>query len=56
MLMRRMLAAAISAPLQGGNARGWKRLHSGPTSGAAEACDEYQTFTRQSKGFHQPKG
>jgi hypothetical protein len=56
MLMRRMLGAGISAPLQGGDARGWKRLLAWRADvkggvGSAEARDEYQAFTRQLEGI-----
>jgi len=52
MLMRRMLATGVSAPLKGGDPRGWKRLLAWRADishgiGSVEAQDEYQAFTRQ---------
>jgi len=52
MVMRRLIAAGVPAPQQGGDARGWKRLLSWRADlshglGSAEAREEYQDFTRE---------
>jgi hypothetical protein len=52
LLTRKLLAAGVSPPLQGGDARGWKRLlfwRADLSFGLAspEAKDEYRAFTRE---------
>lgn len=52
MVMRKLIAAGVPAPQQGGDARGWKRLLScraylSQGLGSAEAKEEYQDFTRE---------
>ena len=52
LIMRKLIAAGVPAPQQGGDARGWKRLLScraylSQGLGSAEAREEYQDFTRE---------
>jgi hypothetical protein len=52
MVMRRLLAAGIPAPQQGGDARGWKRLLSWRAAlsqgfASDKAKEEYRDFTRE---------
>jgi hypothetical protein len=51
-LMRRLLAAGVSGPTKGGDARGWKRLLEWRADlshgiGSADAKAEYEDFTRE---------
>ena len=51
-VMRRLMAAGVPPPKQGGDARGWRRLLERRTSllqglGSSEAQREYQDFTRE---------
>jgi len=50
MVMRRLMAAGVPAPAQGGDARGWRRLLEWRNNllhgyGAEEAKLEYRAFT-----------
>lgn len=52
LIMRKLIAAGVPAPQQGGDARGWKRLLScraylSQGLGSADAREEYQDFTRE---------
>jgi len=52
LIMRKLIAAGVPAPQQGGDARGWKRLLSwraylSQGLGSAEAREEYQDFARE---------
>ncbi len=51
-VMRRLMAAGVPPPKQGGDARGWRRLLERRTAlvhglGSSEAQQEYQDFTRE---------
>jgi hypothetical protein len=51
-VMRRLMAAGVPPPKQGGDARGWRRLLERRTAllqgfGSSEAQREYQDFTRE---------
>ena len=51
-VMRRLMAAGVPPPKQGGDARGWRRLLERRTSilqglGSSEAQREYRDFTRE---------
>ena len=60
MVMRRLVAAGIPAPQQGGDARGWKRLlewRTDVTNGlvSEKAQQEYLAFTRRLKTIPAPE-
>ena len=59
-VMRRLVAAGIPAPQQGGDARGWKRLlewRTDLTNGlvSEKAQQEYLAFTRKLKTIRAPE-